>query len=134
MSANTAGNKSKNTTFKTCDIRVEEIINFLLGPDTIVLRFERVLTADHGNVGLGFAFWPHHGQANLFLVQHMAVANCPDVRRAQIRAVSKPLVLVHQVNADLAQFHFLPQVRVPNQKPMIAPNIDISSGLKMMSE
>ena len=36
---NSTGNKSKNTAFKRRDIAVEEIINFLLGPDTVVLRF-----------------------------------------------------------------------------------------------
>ena len=130
MTANNAGNKSKNTTFKMLDIFFEEIINFLLGPDTVVLRFQGHFFADHGHV---FAFDAHHGKSDLVLVQHMAVADCPYVSRAKVRPRAKALELVHQVFTSLAQLHFLLQVREPNQKPMMAPSIDISSALKMTS-
>jgi hypothetical protein len=67
------------------------------------------------------------------LVQDVAVANRPNVRWAKVGPRAKALKLVHQVFTSLAQLHFLLQVREPNQKPMMAPSIDISSALKMTS-
>jgi hypothetical protein len=45
----------------------------------------------------------------------MAVANRPDVGRAKVGFTPKPLILVHEVFAHLAQFHFLLHWRDPNQ-------------------
>lgn len=75
-----------------------------------------------------------HRQPDLLLVQDMAVPDGPHVRRAQVGAVSAPLVPVHQGSALVAQPHFfLLQLREPNQKPMIPPSIAISSSLKITS-
>ncbi len=82
----------------------------------------------------GVALLADHRQANLLLVQDVAVANCPDVGRAKVGFTPKPLILVHEGFAYLAQLHFLFHWREPNQNPMMPPSMAISSLEKIRSE
>lgn len=79
-----SGNKSKNTAFKRIDIFSEERINLLLAEYLAVLRLQ-------------LKVWSlRYRQAYLLGVQDMAVANRPQMRRAQVRLVFESFKAVHQ--------------------------------------
>jgi hypothetical protein len=61
-------------------------------------------------------------------------SNSPDGSTAPIWLTPVALKEVHQVFAFFAYFHFLDHEREPNQNPIIAPSIAISSPEKIMSE
>ena len=61
------------------------------------------------------------------LIDDMAYPHRPKQRRTAVRLSPHPFVVLNKLDGGGADFHFLPNACVPNQKAMMLLRISISS-------
>lgn len=66
-------------------------------------------------------------------INDVADTHGPQKSRAAVRLSPHPFVVLDHVDGSAADFHFLPNACVPNQKAMMEDRISISSSEKTFS-